>query len=174
MIHVLFSTKNRAKDLRKEVRDELHPYLAVAAREKGGAALAVGGGLDQVHLLLDLKPSVALSDFVRGLKTTSSSWVRRRFNRHFAWQTGYAAFSVSKSPQARVVDYIEAQEEHHKRVDFSKASTSLFSRRTRSNSTMIVSGNREPRRGDVELARGDNPGSANATSFPRALSRGRR
>lgn len=104
----------------------MYPYLAKAASEKGGTALAVGGGLDHVHLLLDLKPSVALSDFVRGLKTTSSSWVRRRFNRHFAWQTGYAAFSVSKSQQARVVDYIEAQEEHHKRVDFESEYVSLL------------------------------------------------
>ncbi len=104
----------------------MYPYLAKTASQKGAITLAVGGGLDHVHLLLDLKPSVAVSDLVRGLKATSSSWVRGRFNRGFAWQAGYAAFSVSKSQQARVVAYIEGQEQHHKRIDFESEYISLL------------------------------------------------
>lgn len=107
----------------------MYPYLARTAHEKGATALTVGGGLDHVHLLLDLKPSVALADLVRGLKANSSGWIRQRFNRHFAWQAGYAAFSVSKSMQERVVAYIEGQEEHHKRVDFESEYISLLEER---------------------------------------------
>ena len=36
----------------------------------------------------------------------------------FAWQTGYGAFSVSHSNLGSVVKYIQAQEEHHRRVSF--------------------------------------------------------
>jgi hypothetical protein len=45
---------------------------------------------------------------------------------HFAWQAGYAAFSVSKSMRSRVTSYIEGQEEHHKRVDFESEYVSLL------------------------------------------------
>ena len=38
--------------------------------------------------------------------------------RSFAWQTGYGAFSVSHSNAPAVVKYIQAQEEHHKKVSF--------------------------------------------------------
>ena len=38
--------------------------------------------------------------------------------RHFAWQDGYGAFSVSNSHVDAVVAYIKGQEEHHKKVSF--------------------------------------------------------
>lgn len=36
----------------------------------------------------------------------------------FAWQDGYAAFSVSVSHVANTIAYIERQEEHHAKRDF--------------------------------------------------------
>ncbi len=36
----------------------------------------------------------------------------------FAWQVGYAAFSVSQSNRAAVVRYIANQEEHHRKISF--------------------------------------------------------
>ena len=36
----------------------------------------------------------------------------------FAWQEGYAAFSVSISHTDALVKYINNQQEHHKRVSF--------------------------------------------------------
>lgn len=108
------------------MRSELYPYLSSVARQKGATLLAVGGGLDHVHLLLDLRPTVAPADLVNALKSNSSRWVRSRFGRHFAWQSGYAAFSVSKSVQATVAAYIENQEQHHKRVDFESEYVSLL------------------------------------------------
>ena len=38
--------------------------------------------------------------------------------RHFAWQDGYGAFSVSNSHVDAVVAYIKGQEEHHRKVSF--------------------------------------------------------
>ncbi|MBI2822187.1 MAG: transposase [Acidobacteria bacterium] len=38
--------------------------------------------------------------------------------RRFAWQSGYAALTVSKSQMDRVRRYIASQEEHHKRLSF--------------------------------------------------------
>ena len=36
----------------------------------------------------------------------------------FSWQEGYGAFSYSKSHVSRVANYIEKQEEHHKKKTF--------------------------------------------------------
>ena len=104
----------------------MYPYLGGVAGNKGATLLAVGGGLDHVHLLLDLRPVVAPADLVNALKSNSSRWIRSRFGSHFAWQSGYAAFSVSKSVQEAVTTYIENQEQHHKRVDFESEYVSLL------------------------------------------------
>lgn len=126
LVHVVFSTKNRGKDLTSDVRKELYLYLADVAHNKKARLLAVGGGLDHAHLLLELQPTAAPADVIRAIKTNSSRWLRSTKARHFAWQNGYAAFSVSKSMQSQVTAYIQGQEQHHKRVDFESEYVSLL------------------------------------------------
>ena len=66
---------------------------------------------DHVHLLVQTKPSVALSAFLRQLKFNSSKWLSERVQtlHKFAWQEGYAAFTVSPSQVSRVRAYIQDQ-----------------------------------------------------------------
>jgi hypothetical protein len=54
------------------------------------------------------------------LKTNSSRWVHETWGSHkaFAWQTGYGAFSVSRSNVSAVANYIEQQEQHHRKRSF--------------------------------------------------------
>ena len=128
IFHVVFSTKDRAKDLNLGVRAELYPYLSGLVRERRGKALAVGGGLDHVHLLASLPPSLDVSALLRFVKANSSRWVRGKFNRHFGWQAGYSAFTVSRSKQSEVAAYIENQEAHHRRQSFEDEYVSLLKR----------------------------------------------
>ena len=53
-------------------------------------------------------------------KTETSKWLKRQSSqlRGFGWQAGYGVFSVSESNIPRVRDYIENQEEHHKKMTF--------------------------------------------------------
>ena len=104
----------------------MYSYLTDVAHETETRLFAVGGGLDHVHLLLELKPTSAPADLVRALKTNSSRWLRSTRTLDFAWQAGYAAFSVSKSMRSRVTAYIQGQEQHHKRVDFESEYVSLL------------------------------------------------
>jgi putative transposase len=88
-------------------------------RELGGKAYVVNGTGDHVHLLINLPPSLSLSDAVRVIKTNSSRWMRaQRRASKFGWQPGYAAFSVSQSNVKAVAAYIERQEEHHRKFSF--------------------------------------------------------
>jgi len=85
-----------------------------------GHLLAIGGMPDHVHLLVSLPAHTSVSAALRLVKSNSSKWVHETFasRRDFAWQDGYAAFSVSASNRDAVRRYIAAQDGHHRRVSF--------------------------------------------------------
>ena len=116
--HVVFATKHRRRTLTPTVEKRLFPYLAGIARNHDINTLAMNGAGDHVHLLLGFSPSASLSTVVKVLKCNSSRWLRSTCVRRFAWQGGFAAFSVSRSSEAHVVEYIRRQKEHHKRTSF--------------------------------------------------------
>jgi len=78
------------------------------------------GPADHIHLLVSLNPSISLAEFMRIVKASSSKWVHETFPmlKHFAWQDGYAAFTVSHSGVEKVTAYIRSQQEHHKKLSF--------------------------------------------------------
>ena len=116
--HIVFSTKERRPFIRSEWRDRLHAYLGGIVRNQGGVAEAVGGVEDHVHLLVSLRTTHCLSDFMRDLKKDSSNWAAENFDRAFGWQEGYAVFSVSATHIEPVRAYIAGQEEHHRKANF--------------------------------------------------------
>jgi putative transposase len=116
--HLVFSTKERRPWIAPQWRSDLHAYLGGTVRALDGVALTVGGIADHVHLLLSLRPTHAISDFVRELKKASSVWAIENHERQFLWQEGYSVFSVSLSPCDTVREYIDNQEEHHRQRDF--------------------------------------------------------
>jgi putative transposase len=99
-------------------RQALHEYLGGTVRGLGGCARSVGGVEDHVHLLVSLDANHRIKDFLRELKKASSVWAATHHCPAFAWQVGYAAFTVSASRQENVRRYIESQEKHHKKVTF--------------------------------------------------------
>ncbi len=119
LYHIIFATKNREPVIVPEWLTRLHEYLGGAVHGLGGTPQGVGGVADHVHLLIGLKPTHCLSDFMRELKKSSSVWIADTMNTpDFRWQEGYAAFSVSASARADVQNYIAGQEEHHRVKSF--------------------------------------------------------
>ena len=128
LIHVVFSTAERRPLLHEHVQQRLHAYIGGIARKNEMAALAVGGVADHVHALLSLSRTITAAKAVQLLKAGSSKWLKESCEglRSFAWQEGYAAFSVSSSQRNRVVDYILHQPEHHKRMSFAEEFSKLL------------------------------------------------
>ena len=124
--HVVFSTKDRRPLLRTDWRAELHDYLGGTVNALGGISQIVGGMTDHVHLLFGLKATHCLADFMRELKKASSKWIVERHDREFAWQDGYAAFSVSASGRDKVRDYIRDQEKHHAQRNYAEELKTLL------------------------------------------------
>jgi len=112
--HIVFGTKNRAPIIRADWLPRLHDYLGGTIRGLGGFPEGIGGVQDHVHLLVSLKATHCLSDVMRELKKASSVWVHDTLGEsQFAWQEGYAAFTVSASALDAVRRYIANQENHH-------------------------------------------------------------
>ncbi len=120
LLHVVFSTKHREPWITPEVADRLYPYLGGIIRAEKGVLYDIGGVEDHVHLFLRWRTDAAVSDLLRQLKSRSTSWVHQTFPTlsAFAWQGGYSVFTVSKSQEAAVKNYIAGQREHHKTEDF--------------------------------------------------------
>ena len=94
--HLVFATKNREAIIAPEWRSRMHEYLGGIISGLGGFSQGVGGVADHVHLLVGLKATHCLADVMRELKKASSAWVHEQIGvRTFAWQEGYAAFTVS-------------------------------------------------------------------------------
>lgn len=117
--HVVFGTKNRIPFIDVAWRSRLHDYLGGTIRGLGGFSEGIGGVADHVHLLMGIKATHCLSDVMRELKKGSSAWVHREIgDKTFAWQEGYAAFTVSSTARDAVRNYIANQEAHHRLTPF--------------------------------------------------------
>lgn len=127
--HLVFGTKGRQPTIAPTWRERLHEYLGGTARGLGGFPEGIGGVADHVHLLVGLKATHCLADFMRELKKASSMWVHDEMHcPSFAWQEGYAAFTVSATACDAVKNYIAHQEEHHRVKSFREELVEMLDR----------------------------------------------
>jgi len=88
--------------------------------ETGCPVRIINGMPDHVHLLFLQNPKMAVTDITKQVKGNTSHWINEQnlISEKFAWQTGYAAYSVSESQLEKVFQYIKHQKEHHKTKTF--------------------------------------------------------
>lgn len=117
--HIVFSTKDRLPLLADDWRCKMHAYLGGVVKNLKGVPVAIDGTADHVHLLVGLRATHCLSDFLRELKSGSSEWAHATVGkRSFAWQPGYFSSTVSPSQMEKVKQYVLHQQEHHRRRSF--------------------------------------------------------
>jgi len=125
-VHVVFSTKKRLNIIPAHRQKKLWGYMASIARHRTIDVFTVGGTENHVHLLLAVPASMALAKAVQSVKAISSKWMRETGQSGFGWQEGYGAFSVSRSQLGAVVEYINNQQEHHRKHTFEAEFLSLL------------------------------------------------
>ena len=127
--HIVFATKRREPTIDVSWRPRLQEYIGGTANGLDGRTQGVGGTADHVHLLVGLKSTHRLADFMRELKKATSIWVHQQIGLGaFAWQEGYGAFTVSPSAIPQVQKYIANQEEHHRTRTFREELLELLER----------------------------------------------
>ena len=117
--HLVFSTKHREPFIEASWQSRLYEYLGGTIAGLGGYPEGIGGVADHVHLLVGLKATHCLADVLRELKKASSVWVHDKIGLDtFAWQEGYAAFTVGATALTQVKGYIDNQASHHAKKTF--------------------------------------------------------
>ncbi len=119
-IQLVFAVKGRDSLLKKSFRYELFMYISGILKEINQFPLAVNGYLDHVHVFFEMNPNNSVSEISRILKSNSSKWINDKnfLMNKFNWQSGYGAFSYSRSHRDKVIKYIMNQEKHHKKKTF--------------------------------------------------------
>lgn len=99
---------------------KLHAYLAGICRAKGAEAYRVGGTEDHVHIACTLPRTLTQSKLLEETKKASSIWMKQQEGgpQNFSWQSGYGIFSLGQSQLPTLIQYIDNQEEHHRRKSF--------------------------------------------------------
>jgi putative transposase len=120
LYHIVFGTKYRSPTITHAHCEELYRYIWGVVKSKKGKLFRINGVEDHIHLLSDLHPSVALADFVKDIKVSSSLWMKASglFPDFEGWAEGYGAFTYSIKERDRVTNYIKKQKEHHQKVTF--------------------------------------------------------
>jgi putative transposase len=101
-------------------KERLQQYITGIVQNGGHKMIAINSMPDHLHLFFGFRPNQSLSDLMRDVKGESSQWINKeKFTPSiFRWQEGYGAFSYSRSQIKTVAEYIENQEEHHRKKTF--------------------------------------------------------
>jgi putative transposase len=120
LYHIVFRTKNSKNTIPEAHEKELYAYLMGIINNKKSTLYRIGGTANHIHLLIDLHPTIALSDFMKELKEYSSKWMAK--NLHFphfeGWAVSFAGFTYNLKEKETIINYIKNQKEHHKSVSF--------------------------------------------------------
>ena len=119
-IQVVFAVQGRPSLIRPERKEDLQKYMTGIVSRQGQKLIAIHCMPDHTHVLIGLRPNIALSDLVGDIKTGSTNHIneQRWVPGRFSWQEGFGAFSYSHSQLKGIIDYIRDQVRHHARKTF--------------------------------------------------------
>jgi putative transposase len=119
-IQFVFAVKYRDGVIGESWEADLHKYMTGIVQNYDHKVLAINGMPDHVHIFVGMRPTQAPSDLMEEVKGSSSKWINEQnfLKTKFAWQSGFSAFSYTKSDVDKVINYVLNQKEHHKKVSF--------------------------------------------------------
>lgn len=119
-IQFVFVVKYRKGLIQASFKEELYQYISGIIKNYDHKLLAINGMPDHIHVFIGMRPTQSISDLMQDIKGSSSKWINEKkfLPIKFEWQSGYGAFSYSKSHVERVIRYVQNQENHHKGQTF--------------------------------------------------------
>jgi len=129
-IQTVFAVSSRQSLIKPAFQEDLFKYIAGIVRNQKQKLIAINGMPDHIHILIGLKPSMALADLVRDIKAESTTHINKNRWVHgrFSWQEGYGAFSYGHSQLNTIIRYVQNQEKHHERRSFKNEYFALLRR----------------------------------------------
>ena len=119
--HIVINTYRREMTLPLDSCDRLYRYIGQVVLNSQSTLYAINGIENHIHLLVNLHPSVRLSDLIRDIKLSTSQWIKQNrglFPMFAGWGKEYGAFTYALRDRDMVANYIKNQREHHRRETF--------------------------------------------------------
>jgi putative transposase len=114
--HFVWATHERLPLITPVREALLYPFIRHRTSHLGGSVYAIGGIADHIHLIATIPPNLAVSDYVRLIKGSSSRCMNVNAASppaKFKWQQEYGAFSVSERNLKTAIAYVQNQQQHH-------------------------------------------------------------
>lgn len=112
--HVTWATLDRQPLLTSDIEPIVHRLLFDKGRELGAMMYAVNGVADHVHLVASIPPRIAVANWVKRLKGSTSRVVNLDAGEQLLrWQPGYGVVSFGQRRLEMVIDYVQRQKTHH-------------------------------------------------------------
>ncbi len=120
LYHIVFRTRKSKSTIPEEHEKELYAYIMGIINKKKSKLYRIGGISNHIHLLVDIHPAFALSDFMKELKEYSSKWlsINPNFPDFEGLAVSFAGFTYNLKEKQTIIDYIKNQKEHHKKISF--------------------------------------------------------
>lgn len=127
-IHLVFRTKCSVPAIVPEYSRDLYNYIWGMCTRRNSTLLRINGMPDHLHVFVELNPKIALADFVRAVKASTSRWIKNsgKFPHFLGWADEYAAFSYSAKDKKTIISYIKNQQKHHARTSFADEMKALY------------------------------------------------
>lgn len=117
--HIVWVTKYRKPIFLGSIESEVRQYLLETLKFLDMNVLAIEVMPDHIHLLVDCKPQLRLSDAVKILKGNTARWLflkhpelkKQLWGGHL-WNPSYFAATVSERTLEQVTQYINSQKTH--------------------------------------------------------------
>lgn len=114
-IHGVWTAKYRKPLIVHSIETKVYNFISHQLQELGCKVKIINGMPDHIHCLFLLNSQRSIAEVMKQVKGSSTHFINENnlIDDKFAWQTGYAAFSVSESIVDRVYNYIKNQKQHH-------------------------------------------------------------
>lgn len=117
--HIVWVTKYRKPIFTGDVESDVKEYLISTLESLDMKPIAMEVMPDHIHLLVDYKPQLRLSDAVKVLKGNTARWLflkypelkQQLWGGHL-WNPSYFVATVSDRSRKQVTDYINSQKTH--------------------------------------------------------------
>lgn len=117
--HIVWVTKYRKPILTGSIEADVRQYLLETMQSLEMRPLAMEVMPDHIHLLVDCKPQLRLSDAVKILKGNTARWLflkhpelkKQLWGGHL-WNPSYFAATVSERTLEQVTQYINSRKTH--------------------------------------------------------------
>ena len=128
LYHIVFRTKSSEKTICPKHSTDLYKYIWGIIHKKKCVLYRINSMEEHIHILSDLHPSIALADYIREIKVSSSRWMKGSglFPYFRGWGIKYCAITYSYKEKDIIVNYIKNQQEHHKKESFRDEIRRLF------------------------------------------------